>query len=180
MRTSILPVLLLIAAPAGELAGAPPRPRAAPALLEVTSPAFGYHQAIPAEHTCEGSGVSPPLAWSRVPPGTRSIAILADDPDAPQRTFTHWLVTGIPPTTTSLGKGAALPRGAVAAKNDAGQAGYTGPCPPTGRHRYRFRVYALDVDLGKATTREELMALVPDRVLATGELVGTYQKQAGR
>jgi Raf kinase inhibitor-like YbhB/YbcL family protein len=180
MRNAMLPMLLLVVTPASALADTPAHHPPSPGTLDVTSPAFGDNQGIPAEHTCEGNNVSPPLTWSRVPAGTRSIAILVDDPDAPRGTFTHWLVTGISPAVTSLGKGAPLPEGALAAKNDMGSAGYAGPCPPSGRHRYQFRVYALDVKLGKAMTRAELLAAIRGHVLATGALVGTYEKQAGR
>jgi Raf kinase inhibitor-like YbhB/YbcL family protein len=182
MRTSILglPFLLLAAAPASTLAGPPVDTEPASATLEVYSSAFGPNQLMPTEFTCEGIDVSPPLSWSSVPAGTRSIAILVEDPDGVGGTFTHWLVTGIPPTTTALDKGAALPEGAIAAKNDKGLAGYAGPCPASGTHRYRFRVYALDFWPGRPMTRSELLAAVPDHVLASGELVGWYHKQADR
>jgi Raf kinase inhibitor-like YbhB/YbcL family protein len=146
--------------------------------LTVTSSAFSANGAIPTEYTCDGSETSPPLAWSGVPSGARSVAILVEDPDAPKGTFMHWLVTDIPSATTSLDKGASLPDGAMAAKNDKGNTGYAGPCPPTGQHHYHFRVYALDKTLGKITTRAGFQSAIKGHVLAQGELVGTYQKQA--
>lgn len=176
----VLPFLFLAAAPASTLAGTPPDTDAPRATLAVYSSAFAYDQMIPTEFTCEGIDVSPPLSWSSVPAGTRSIAILVEDPGGVGGTFTHWLVTGIPPTTTSLDKGAALPEGAIAAKNDKGLAGYAGPCPASGTHRYRFRVYALDFWPGRPMTRSELLAALPGHALASGELVGMYLKQADR
>lgn len=148
--------------------------------LKVTSTAFSENGAIPKDHTCDGRDISPPLSWSGVPKDAKSIAVLVDDPDAPKGTFTHWLVTGIPPTTTSLPAGGALPERAVAAKNDMGRSGYAGPCPPSGRHHYHFHVYALDLPLHKAMSRTELQAAIRGHVLAEGELVGTYQRHASR
>jgi Raf kinase inhibitor-like YbhB/YbcL family protein len=169
MRSFLLP--LLVAVPTAAVAH-----DYAPITLVVRSSAFGDGEPIPAEYTCDGQNASPPLSWSRVPVATKSIAILVDDPDAPKGTFTHWLVTGVPPTTTSLDKGARLPAGAHAMKNDSGTTGYTGPCPPSGRHRYELRVYALDVPSVNATNRAELASAIKGHVLATGELVGTYER----
>jgi Raf kinase inhibitor-like YbhB/YbcL family protein len=148
------------------------------ARLDLTSPAFENNEPIPSEYTCDGAQLPPPLSWTKVPQGTRSIAILVEDPDAPKGTFTHWLVTGIPPTTTSLTT--ALPSGASASKNDAGTLGYTGPCPPSGTHRYAFRVYALDLDLPTQRSRTAFLAAIRGHVLASGQLVGTYTKRAHR
>lgn len=143
--------------------------------LQVTSPAFRDNEAIPTEFSCDGRNVSPPLAWSGVPAETKSIAILVDDPDAPKKVFTHWLVTGLAPTTTSLPKGAALSSGATASNNDMGKTGWAGPCPPGGRHHYHFHVYALDTQIPKPSSRGELLAAIRGHVLAEGELVGTFQ-----
>jgi Raf kinase inhibitor-like YbhB/YbcL family protein len=166
-------ILLALVATASAVADTPSRS------LDLASPAFANNGTIPTEYTSEGADVSPPLLWSKVPAGTKSIAILVDDPDAPKGTFTHWLVTGIPATTRSLGKGAALPPGATAAKNDTGTPAYAGPCPPSGKHRYQFRVYALDVTLPKAMTRADFLNAISGHILASGQLVGMYQKQAG-
>ena len=178
MRNTISTLLLLAILPATASADTPKKPTRAPASLEVTSTAFANNNPIPAEHTCEGSDTAPPLSWSKVPPRTKSIAVLADDPDAPKGTFTHWLVTGIPATTTSFA--GALPEGAVAAKNDKGTTGYAGPCPPTGVHHYRFRVYALDISLPAALTRTELVNKMSGHIVASGQLVGTYQRPPAR
>jgi Raf kinase inhibitor-like YbhB/YbcL family protein len=144
--------------------------------LHVTSPAFSANGAIPPEYTCDGRSIAPPLSWSTVPSNTRSIAILVDDPDAPKGMFTHWLVTGIPPTTTSLREGAKLPEGARVAKNGKGNFGYTGPCPPSGRHHYYFHIYALGTEIARPESKSDFLAAIDGHILAEGELVGTYQK----
>lgn len=179
MRT--LAILTALAAlPAAALADTPrdSRNQAAPGrpALQVTSSAFAANQAIPPKYTCDGTQTPPPLAWSGVPRNARSIAILVDDPDAPKGTFTHWLVTGIPPTTTQLASGAALPSGAVAGKNSKGEARYTGPCPPQGRHRYVFRVFALDTTIPNPQNKDDFLSAIDGHVLAEGQLIGTYQK----
>ncbi len=148
--------------------------------LTVTSTAFQDNGAIPAEYTCDGAEKSPPLSWSKVPAGTKSIAILVEDPDAPKGTFTHWLVTDIPPTTTSLAAGSALPSGAMAMKNSKGDKKYAGPCPPSGTHHYHFHVYALDSKIANADSKSQLLASMDGHVLAEGELVGTYEKRGNR
>jgi Raf kinase inhibitor-like YbhB/YbcL family protein len=177
MRNSIIGLVILCSSTAGALAETPKQAKA-PASLEVSSTAFANNTPIPAEFTCDGADTAPPLSWSKVPAGTKSIAILVDDPDAPKGTFTHWLVTGIAPTTTSIG--GSLPEGAVAAKNDKGTEGYAGPCPPSGEHHYRFRVYALNTTLPKEMTRAELLRKTSGHILATGQLTGTYRKEARR
>jgi Raf kinase inhibitor-like YbhB/YbcL family protein len=152
-------------------------------MMTLTSTAFTPGSEIPAEHTCEGEDQSPPLDWSSLPPGTRSLALVVDDPDAPdpaapKRTWVHWVVYGIPPTTTGTPAGSP-PSGAREGKNDWGRAGYGGPCPPIGRHRYFHKLYALDTDLGDlgAPTKAELEAAMRDHVLAHAELIGTYKKR---
>lgn len=168
MRTIILPALLL-----GSLSAS-----AAPAReqLTVTSPAFSANGAIPSEFTCTGAGKSPPLSWSNVPPNTQSIAILVDDADAPKGAFTHWLVTNIPPHETSISEGGQLPQGALAGMNSNDSQGYAPICPPSGTHRYRFHVFALDRIMPKPTTRNAFGTQIKGHVLAEGELIGTYTK----
>lgn len=154
--------------------------------LELTSSAFSRGQAIPRDYTCDGDDMSPPLAWERVPPGTESLVLIVDDPDAPdpaapKMTWVHWILYNIPPSTTSLPPGvsrADLPPGTREGLNDWKRTGYGGPCPPIGRHRYFHKLYALDVqlpDLGTPTKAalEEAMA---DHILASAELVGTYER----
>lgn len=155
--------------------------------FRLTSPAFPAGAGIPILHTCEGDDVSPPLAWSDPPAGTKSLALIVDDPDAPdpaapRMVFVHWVLYNLPPAAGALAQGvaaAALPAGARQGSNDFRRAGYGGPCPPIGRHRYFFKLFALDTvlpDLG-AATRSQLDAAMQGHVLATAELVGTYQKR---
>jgi len=145
--------------------------------LKVTSSAFNNDETIPAEYTCDGSQRPPPLAWSQPPSGTKSVAVFVDDTDGGAKgTFTHWLITGIPPKTTELPAGGSMPQGAVAGKNSKGDAGYTGPCPPEGRHHYVFHVYALDTEIALPGSKINFLSVVDGHVLAEGQLVGTYQK----
>jgi Raf kinase inhibitor-like YbhB/YbcL family protein len=154
--------------------------------LKVTSSAFSHGGAIPSRYTCEGDDVSPPLSWSGVPAGAKSIAIIVDDPDAPdpakpQRVYVHWVVYDIPAGEGSLSENASkrgMPKGAVQGKNDWGKPEYGGPCPPIGRHRYFFKLYALDTGLTGLTspTKADLERAMKGHVVDSGELMGTYQK----
>ncbi|HEY2854935.1 MAG TPA: YbhB/YbcL family Raf kinase inhibitor-like protein [Gemmatimonadaceae bacterium] len=152
--------------------------------LELTSKVFKSNGAIPDEHTCDGAEVPPPLEWSGVPAEANSLALIVDDPDAPdpaapKRTFVHWLVYDIPTAAQAIGgHGRSLPTGAREGTNDAGKVGYAGPCPPAGRHRYFFKLYALDVRLGDlgAPTKAQLEEAMRDHVLEHRELVGTYER----
>jgi Raf kinase inhibitor-like YbhB/YbcL family protein len=154
--------------------------------LTLTSPAFTAGASIPAIYTCDGGNVSPPLSWTGVPPGTKSLALIVDDPDAPdpaapQRTWVHWVVYDIPPDAAGLPQGVgphALPRGARMGANDWKKTGYGGPCPPIGRHRYFYKLYALDVvppDLGQPS-KAALEKAMKNHVIEHAELVGTYQR----
>lgn len=146
-------------------------------MIEVTSPAFQPDGAIPSKYTCDGDGISPPLNWTHVPDRTRSIAILVDDPDAPNGPFVHWLVTDIPPEVDHLYEGGAVPHEAFVAESDAGTASYYGPCPMHGKHKYRFHVYALDAALGrKLGNREDFLSAIQGHVLDEGELIGQYKR----
>ena len=142
---------------------------------------------IPAVHTCEGQDLSPHLSWSGAPQGTRSFALIVDDPDAPdpkapRTVWVHWVLYDLPADTTELPRGVAakqLPAGTREGLNDWQRKGYGGPCPPIGRHRYFHKLYALDTvlpDLG-ATTKKGLLQAMEGHVLASAELVGTYRKQ---
>lgn len=141
------------------------------------SSAFENAQAIPDRHTCEGEDVSPPLRWTDAPNGTRSLALIVDDPDAPGGVFTHWLAWSLDPAAAGLDEGEAAPR---EGRNDFGRTGYRGPCPPRGhgRHRYAFRLYALDteLELGAGAAKGELEQAIEGHVLMTSELVGTYER----
>ena len=156
--------------------------------LVLRSTAFDALTEIPAVYTCDGENFSPPLEWEQVPPGTRALVLIVEDPDAPdpaapQRIFTHWVAYDLPPSVGRLDEGAsgepptALPDPAREARNDAGRPGYTGPCPPVGRHRYYFHLYALDAalgDLGPGATRREVEDAMRGRVLERAELMATY------
>jgi Raf kinase inhibitor-like YbhB/YbcL family protein len=146
-------------------------------MIDITSTAFPADGAIPSKYTCDGSGISPPLSWSNVPDGTRSVAILVDDPDSQSGPFLHWLVTDLPPSVHRLEEGGALPRETQVAESDAGTASYYGPCPSSGRHHYRFHVYALDTVLGrKPDSRDAFLSAIGGHVLDEGELVGDYAR----
>lgn len=153
--------------------------------LAVTSPAFAANSEIPMEHTCQGPDVTPPLAWSGAPPQTQTFAVIVDDPDAPdpdapKQTWVHWVVIDLPATQTSLPRDAAasLPGGAAHGTNDFGKQSWGGPCPPIGRHRYFFKVYALDTRIGRPGLKKpDLLAAMKGHVVAEGELVGTYEKR---
>lgn len=155
-------------------------------MLTLTSSAFADQHAIPKKYTCEGADTSPPLAWSGVPAGTKSFALIVDDPDAPdpaapQRVFVHWVLYNVPADVLMLAEAAssaALPKAAIEGRNDFGQRKFGGPCPPIGRHRYFFKLHALDVtfERGEPLDRKGLEAAMQGHVLGKAELVGTYQK----
>jgi Raf kinase inhibitor-like YbhB/YbcL family protein len=146
-------------------------------MIEVRSPAFEPDGAIPTKYTCDGYGVSPPLDWSEVSGSVQSVAILVDDPDAPNGPFLHWLATDIPPEIHHLDEGGALPHEANVAESDAGTASYFGPCPTHGRHHYRFHIYALDTVLGRRPdNRDDFLSAIEGHVVDEGELIGTYAR----
>lgn len=176
------PALLALALAAGA-----PRPAVSTgeALMEIRSPAFAHEGEIPRRHTCDGEDLSPPLAWSGAPAGTASLALIVDDPDAPdpaapKMTWVHWVVADLPADGTGLAEGASgtLPAGAREGRNDWRRTGWGGPCPPVGRHRYFFKLYALDTRLPHlaAPTKAELERAIEGHVLARAELVGTYRR----
>jgi Raf kinase inhibitor-like YbhB/YbcL family protein len=145
--------------------------------ITVTSTAFEADQAIPIRYSCDGDNVSPPLAWDGVPTDAEAVALVVDDPDAPGGTFVHWIVLDIASTTTSVDEGA-VPSGGVQAANSTDEAGYTGPCPPSGTHHYRFTVYALDAPTGLAdgAAMDEALAAIDEHAVARGWLTGTYSR----
>ena len=151
------------------------------------SSAFSAGGEIPSRYTCEGLDQSPPLAWTEPPSGTRSLALVVDDPDAPdpkapQTTWVHWVVVGIPAQARQLPDGAGsgrLPGGARNGANDWKRGDYGGPCPPIGRHRYFFKLYALDASLSdlSSPSKAELERAMQGHILGQAELIGTYQKK---
>ena len=153
--------------------------------MKLTSTAFKNGDSIPTSHTCEGDNRSPPLAFEDVPPAAKSLVLIVDDPDAPdprapKRTWAHWLVYNLPPTTSELAEAVShFPAGTLLGQNDWKHPTYGGPCPPIGRHRYFHKLYALDSVLPELhePTRAELQAAMQGHVIAEAELMGTYQKQ---
>ena len=154
--------------------------------LVLTSTAFPPNGPIPKLYTCEGSDISPPLAWNGVPTGTRSLVLILDDPDAPdpqapKLTWVHWVLYNIPPSATALAeneKKQGVPKGTLPGRNDWKKIGYGGPCPPIGRHRYFQKLYALDSVLPdlRQPNKAQLLEAMQGHVLAEAQLVGTYQK----
>ena len=152
--------------------------------IQLSSSAFTEGSSIPTKYTCDGADVSPPLRWSGVPQGTRSQALISDDPDAPRGTWVHWVLYAIPPGTTELPEGVATtkttPQGARNGDNDFGNLGYSGPCPPKGSpHRYFFKLYALDTEIGleSGAKKKDLLRAMEGRILAEGQLTGRYQRR---
>ena len=146
--------------------------------ITLTSPVFREGGAIPATYTCDGADVSPPLVIGSVPSGTRSLALIMDDPDAPVGIWVHWVLWNMPSQTREIHENS-VPAGASQGRNDWHRTGYGGPCPPSGTHRYLFKLYALDtlLNLGPATTKAELVKAMHGHILGQGELMGTYRKR---
>lgn len=154
--------------------------------LKLTSPSFDHDGAIPARHTCDGADISPALAWSSAPEGAKSLALIVDDPDAPdpaapRMTWVHWVLYNLPPASTGLPEGVAtrdLPQGALEGINDWQRTGYGGPCPPVGRHRYFHKLYVLDRVLPdlKHPTKAALESAMHGHVLGYVQLIGRYQR----
>lgn len=161
------------------------------AQFTLSSPSFRNNQPIPAKHSCEGGDASPALKWEGAPPGTKSFALICDDPDAPGGSWVHWVMYGVPPTTRELPENvmkidtmqglADAGHGVKQGVNDFGKVGYGGPCPPRGHgvHHYHFRLYALDAELNLAArvTRKQLESAMKGHILAQTELIGTYQRE---
>jgi Raf kinase inhibitor-like YbhB/YbcL family protein len=157
-----------------------------PMTLKLVSAAFAEGGAIPRKYTCEGMDISPPLAWSGIPAGAKSLVLIVDDPDAPDpkaptMTWVHWVLYDLPPGSTGLDEGVkadALPAGTGAGLNDWKRASYGGPCPPIGRHRYFHKLYALDAMLAGLSQpgKAEVEAAMRNHILAQATLIGTYEK----
>jgi Raf kinase inhibitor-like YbhB/YbcL family protein len=152
--------------------------------MTLVSSAFHHHGDIPAHYTCDGSNVSPPLAWSGAPANTQSFVLIVDDPDAPdpqapETVWVHWVICNLPPDCHALAEAiAALPDGAFACGNDFQRTHYGGPCPPIGRHRYFFKLYALDILLPPLAHvgKQQVEQAMRGHILSEAELIGTYQR----
>jgi Raf kinase inhibitor-like YbhB/YbcL family protein len=155
--------------------------------ITIASPAFLEGGMIPRQYTCDGRNISPPLEWSGIPENARSLALICEDPDAPKGIWSHWVIFDLPASLQGLSEGVVSAEQvevslngdlALQGKNDFGKTGYGGPCPPKGRHRYQFRLYALDnrLGLGAKTTRQDLLHAMRGHVLAEGMLTGVYSR----
>ena len=154
--------------------------------FRLTSSAFAHSGKIPSKYTCEGDDQSPPLEWTDAPAGTKSFALIVDDPDAPdpakpQRVYVHWVVYNIPPDVKRIdenGWKSKMPAGSATGMNDFGRQGWGGPCPPIGRHRYFFKLYALDTTLSALSSpkKKDVENAMKGHILGQAELMGTYQK----
>lgn len=149
--------------------------------MDLHGPSFSHRGIIPKRYTCDGEDLSPALNWSGIPQGTRSFALIVDDPDAPMGTWVHWVIYGLPATLDGLPEGVprteSLLQGGIQGKNDFGRVGYGGPCPPPGPpHRYFFRLYALDVELmlPPGATKAQLLKAMKGHVLEEAHLMGKY------
>lgn len=151
--------------------------------MELKSKTFELGGLIPAKYTCDGEEISPPLNWSDTPAGTKTFALISDDPDAPVGTWVHWVIWNIPASARALDenlpKSASLPNGAKQGTTDFRRIGYGGPCPPSGTHRYFFKLYALDMtlDLPASTTKKDLEMAMQGHILAQAELIGKYRRR---
>ena len=150
--------------------------------MVLTSTAFEEGEMIPKKYTCDGSNISPPIRWDSVPPQAKSLALIADDPDAPMGTWVHWVIFNIPPSLSGLPESIppkdSLPNGSLQGKNDFRNSGYGGPCPPGGTHRYFFKLYALDImlQLKPGCTRADLLKAMQGHIVAEGQLMGRYSR----
>lgn len=151
--------------------------------IKIESSAFKYGEFIPVKYTCDGENVSPPLKWSGAPDNTKSFALISDDPDAPIGDWVHWVMYNIPPNVFELAEkipaDKILQNGAIHGLNDFRKFGYGGPCPPSGVHRYFFKIYALDtmLDLPPGATKKHLLEAMKKHIIAQGELMGKYQRK---
>lgn len=149
----------------------------------ITSPAFEEGAMIPEKYTCDGANVSPPLAWTSVPEGTNTLALICDDPDAPIGTFVHWVLFNLPASIKELPEGVPpdkeIENGTKQGKNGFGKIGYSGPCPPGGTHRYYFKFYALDIelDLKAGVKKKKLIKAMEGHILSKGQLMGRYKRR---
>ncbi len=146
--------------------------------MNLTSSAFAYGQSIPVKYSCKGEDVSPPLAWDEPPAGVRSFVLIMDDPDAPMGTWDHWILFNILPEARFLPENFRPARPIQVGRNSWGKNAYGGPCPPSGTHRYFFRLYALDttLDLPDGASKNAILTAMRGHILAQAELMGTFRK----
>jgi hypothetical protein len=146
--------------------------------MTITSAAFKLSDKIPPQYTCDGEDINPPLAFSEVPEGAKSLALIMDDPDAPNSTFTHWVIYDMSPLTLQIPENSTPITGKMGI-NDFAHKGYGGPCPPTGTHHYHFKLYALDIETGlpDGASDEELMIAMDGHILESAELISEYQRR---
>jgi len=151
--------------------------------IKIKSSAFENEDMIPSKYTCDGNDISPPLQWDAIPDGTKSIALISDDPDAPMGTWVHWVLFNLPADTTELTENIPpdenLPGGTGQGTNDFRRIGYGGPCPPGGTHRYFFKIYALDaeLDLPAGARKKDLLKAMEGHIVGQGQLIGKYKRQ---
>jgi len=152
-------------------------PLTLPQNMQLISSAFLSDQSIPQKYTCDGDNINPPLEIAEVPEEAKSLALIVDDPDAPMRTFVHWIIWNIPPAISLIGEDS-VPEGAVQGRNDFGKNSYGGPCPPSGIHHYHFKIYALDIqlDLKAFSKKDDLEKAMEGHILDRAELIGLYQR----
>lgn len=189
MRRAVFWLLIMVSIVLSACGGAPATGAPSPAeegeepmSFELTSPAFDHEGAIPPKYSCQGEDISPPLSWTEPPAGTKSFALIADDPDAPVGTWVHWVLYNIPADAQELPEGVPaqdkLSDGSLHGRNSWRRYDYGGPCPPGGTHRYFFKLYALDtpLDLGPGARKKKLLNAMEGHILAQTELVGTFSR----
>jgi Raf kinase inhibitor-like YbhB/YbcL family protein len=144
--------------------------------MKIVSPAFRHEGSIPVKYTCDGANISPPLQFGEVPPDAGSLALVVEDPDAPAGTFVHWVVYNIPTQVKNVQEDT---EPGIIGMNDYSKAAYNGPCPPSGRHRYFFRLYALDnwLELAPGGSKQELEAVMKNHIIAEAEIIGMYERR---
>ncbi len=145
--------------------------------LKISSPAFGNNEDIPAKYTCQGDDISPPLKFEGIPTGTKSLVLICDDPDAPGGNWDHWIIYNILPTVTEISENS-VPEGAIEATNSWGAEEYGGPCPPSGKHRYFFKLFALDIilTLDTGSDKKDVEEAMEGHIIEKAEMIGLYQK----
>ncbi len=151
--------------------------------IEIKSPEFKSEDMMPAKYTCDGGNFSPPLSWDGIPKDAKSLVLICDDPDAPMGTWVHWLIYNMPPASKGLQEGVlpveSFSHDTKQGINDFKEIGYGGPCPPSGVHRYFFKLYALDskLNLPAGATKKELLVAMKEHILAQAEMIGKYEKR---